>query len=231
MANDLSDLDHASPAAGDLVALGDDAIRETRQKVKNWGARDLGNTNAEHHATGPHRFHSGDGTPPGFAGLPAFGNSGRIAFDTTNGYLLRDDGTTWQLLHACRVWRAFTVGPNSSIGSGSFATIQTLNNVVIPSNALAMFFWSVYMNVSVAPASATQPSFRVQVNGSVASSQPTSAVGAFHPASATSTITHSGVVWWNGAFTVGSNTITLQGVKDAAVTAQVGDILLTAFVF
>lgn len=210
MANDLSDLDHASPGASDLVSQGDDVIRETRQKVKNWAIQDLGNTNAEHYSTGPHRFPVGNYTPGSFA-IPA-GNSGRIAYDTTNARIVRDDGSTWTGVHALGLYAITGDGPTVINPSPSFTTLVSINPVVCHSGAAVVVLWSTtYVSDAI-----NQLFVQLLVNGVTTGVYPGTHTGPEQGVNDTTTI--SGMFHYTTSLTTGNNTFALQAAALASAT-------------
>lgn len=123
MADDLSDLNVAAPAAGDSVSLGDDAIRDTRRQTVNWAG-------IEHYLTGEHKIPSG-------AAEPAAGKSGRLFLNTTNQRLSRDDGTIWRIMNLVPFGSLYTSGGVGLTVSPTFALLQTIT-VVVPAGALRL---------------------------------------------------------------------------------------------
>lgn len=79
----LEALDEAAPRDTDPVSLGDDAIRETRQKTKT-------SVGLEHYLDGPHKIPQGT-----TAQRPAAGRAGRLYFNKDTKYTECDDGTAW----------------------------------------------------------------------------------------------------------------------------------------
>ena len=79
----LETLDEAAPRDTDPVSLGDDAIRETRQKTKT-------SVGLEHYLDGPHKLPSGT-----TAARPAAGRAGRVYFNTDTKSIEYDNGTAW----------------------------------------------------------------------------------------------------------------------------------------
>lgn len=80
----LETLDEFAPRDTDPVSLGDDAIRETRQKTK-------ASVGLEHYLDGPHRI------PQGATGVrPAAGRAGRIYFNSDTKAVEYDNGAAWQ---------------------------------------------------------------------------------------------------------------------------------------
>jgi hypothetical protein len=79
----LETLDETLPRDTDPVSLGDDTIRETRQKTKT-------SFSAEHYLDGPHKI-------PSFtnATRPPAGRVGRVAYNTDTKSMEYDNGTTW----------------------------------------------------------------------------------------------------------------------------------------
>lgn len=205
MANDLSDLDHLSPASTDLVSSGDDKIRETRQKLKNWATQDLGNASGEHYNDGPHRFIAGNGTPPTFSGLPASGHVGRIAIDSTNKHILRDDGTTWRLVPAVSLYMNVSAGPTAPAVGAGYNTLVTVSPTM-HAGADALIFFSTSWTP---PAAVQQLGLVVEVNGSVVALQPTEVLSAYSNGVA-AVFNITSMFRWTGAYIVGGNTFSLR---------------------
>ena len=79
----LETLDEFSPKDTDPVSLGDDSIRETRQKTKT-------SFGSEHYLDGPHKIPGGDQ-----ASRPAAGRVGRLYFNTDIKAAEYDTGSLW----------------------------------------------------------------------------------------------------------------------------------------
>ena len=102
-ANDLSDLNSATPGATDAASGGDDVIREFKTAVKNTvGGTDsgTGTAMAEHFLKGFHKFPAGDDAASD-AGVA--GNANRLFLNTSVDRIERDSGTAWVMLHAVQV--------------------------------------------------------------------------------------------------------------------------------
>jgi hypothetical protein len=79
----LETLDDAAPRDTDAVSLGDDTIRETRQKTKT-------SVGLEHYLDGVHHIPAMTN-----ATRPAAGRAGRVMFNATTKSMEYDNGTAW----------------------------------------------------------------------------------------------------------------------------------------
>lgn len=119
---DLSTLDATQPSDTQLVALGAQRIRETRDATKTSFA-------VEHALTGEHKI------PLGASGSqPAAGHVGNLFIDNVRNVLQYDSGSNWiDILSAGTVQFATrNINPHV-IPNGSFVSLVSVPMVVVPS--------------------------------------------------------------------------------------------------
>jgi hypothetical protein len=138
----LETLDETSPRDTDPVSLGDDAIRETRQKTKT-------SFGIEHYLDGPHKI------PGGAQSVrPAAGRVGRLYFNTDLKTAEYDTGAIWSSAadakaRACILWHgADTPVPSGAVrfevpfdyiidDPGGFASTQ-YHQIIQPANSMGI---------------------------------------------------------------------------------------------
>jgi hypothetical protein len=148
----LETLDEATPRDTDAVSLGDDAIRETRQKTKT-------SVGVEHYLDGRHKVPGGT-----TAERPAAGAVGRVYFNVDTKTMEYDDGTIWSSLadakaRATILWHpGDLVVPNGSTyeipfdtiidDPGGFGYVQ-YHQIIQPANSMGMV--SAYVETAGTP--------------------------------------------------------------------------------
>jgi len=128
---DLSTLDATKPADSDPVSAGASRMREERSAL-------LTSFGLEHGLAGVHKFLQSN-----FAGLPAAGNAGRIALDTTAGkeQLYLDDGSAWGTLHP--IWVQSKSVPGNMALTASVYTEVLGDTLVLSATSNVIYLMSV----------------------------------------------------------------------------------------
>lgn len=150
MADTFADLDILDPAGTDLASTADDQLRLIKRTIENTfhGTGNDGTGTAgspEHWGRGQHRFPYGND-----ASRPAYGNAGRIYFNTQQTRIELDTGSSWNLIHAITKGYDSAAGPTLITINPSWVDLADVTVNVSTGSHVMVLAWAEYRSTSTA---------------------------------------------------------------------------------